>query len=180
MVGFKIIKADITRLDVDCIVNAANEQLMAGGGVCGAIFKAAGRDKLQKACNAIGHCRTGSAVITPGFDLKAKYIIHTVGPIWRGGGNGERDKLTACYVNSLELAKENGCHTIAFPLISSGIYGYPVEDAWKAAFEACGYAAENTLLNYDMDIKFAVLSDNMVRMGMRISDGSYDACVKEV
>ena len=109
----------ITELSTDAIVNAANEHLQAGGGVCGAIFSAAGYDELQAACDVIKHCDTGSAVITSGFDLKAKYIIHAVGPIWRGGQNGEPQALYNAYKRSLELAIENGCRSIGFPLISA-------------------------------------------------------------
>lgn len=117
----EIVKADITTLETDCIVNAANSELLAGGGVCGAIFRAAGYAELTQACEKIGGCPTGSAVITPGFRLKAQYIIHAVGPIWNGGQNGEKKLLFSAYTDSLKLARENGCRTIAFPLISSGI-----------------------------------------------------------
>lgn len=155
-------KKGITKLDVDVIVNAANKQLQAGGGVCGAIFRDAGYSELQKACDKIGFCHTGSAVITPGFNLKAKYIIHTVGPVWEGGNTGEPKKLYSCYKNSLELAKENSCHSIAFPLISSGIFGYPKEKAWRMALQAClDFISANE--DYDIDIYFAVL-DNSVKL----------------
>ena len=130
---FEIVRSDITTMHTDAIVNAANTALQQGGGVCGAIFKAAGENELQRACNAIGRIQTGQAVITPGFRLHAKYIIHTAGPVWRGGGEGEEEQLKSCYRNSLRLAKENGCNSIAFPLISSGIYGYPKEQALRAA-----------------------------------------------
>ncbi len=130
---FEIVRSDITTMHTDAIVNAANTALQQGGGVCGAIFKAAGESELQRACNAIGRIQTGQAVITPGFGLKAKYIVHTAGPVWRGGGEGEEEQLKSCYRNSLLLAKENGCNSIAFPLISSGIYGYPKEQALRVA-----------------------------------------------
>lgn len=133
---FNIIRDDITRLSTDAIVNAANSRLLAGGGVCGAIFFAAGADKLQKACNEIGHCEIGEAVITKGFDLKAKYIIHTVGPIYGQNPDCEEQQLYSCYKNSLELAKANNLNSIAFPLISSGIYGYPKQEAIKIATRA--------------------------------------------
>ena len=126
-------KTSITSLTTDAIVNAANEGLWAGGGVCGAIFRSAGHDKLQAACDAIGHCDTGSAVITPGFNLPAKYIIHAVGPVWRGGNNGEPELLYGAYKSSLMLALENGCHSIGFPLISAGFFGYPKDKAWRKA-----------------------------------------------
>ena len=129
----KIVQNDITKMEVDAIVNAANTSLKMGGGVCGAIFRAAGAGELQKACDEIGGCNTGEAVITDGFRLKAKYIIHTAGPIWQGGGHGEADLLHDCYINSLKLAKDHGCKSIAFPLISSGIYGYPKKEALEIA-----------------------------------------------
>ena len=130
----KLVKNDIVKMKTEAIVNAANEQLLAGGGVCGAIFRAAGHDKLQKACDEIGHCPTGSAVITQGFDL-GRYIIHTVGPIWRGGNNDEAMYLRSCYRSSLELAKKHKIRSISFPIISAGIYGYPKDEAIMIAFE---------------------------------------------
>ena len=157
----RILKTGITQLKADAVVNAANDGLRAGGGVCGAIFRDAGHAKLQAACNAIGHCDTGSAVITPGFDLPAKYIIHAVGPIWNGGSFGERDQLYGAYASSLALAVENGCKSIAFPLISSGIYGYPVPEAWEVAISAC----KDFLASNDISIVFAVLTDDMKALG---------------
>lgn len=133
---FKIVYGDITEMKVDAVVNAANTRLLEGGGVCGAIFKAAGADELGKACREIGFCETGAAVITPGFKLSAKYIIHTVGPVWHGGSSNEEKLLKSCYVNSLALADAAGCCSIAFPLISSGIFGYPPQAAQRAAEEA--------------------------------------------
>jgi O-acetyl-ADP-ribose deacetylase len=115
---------DITALDIDVIVNAANEQLSAGGGVCGAIHRAAGPE-LAEACHRIGHCPTGSAVVTPGFGLKARHVIHAVGPVWHGGAAGEADLLASCYRRSLALAAEIEAERVAFPAISTGIYGYP-------------------------------------------------------
>ena len=132
----RIRKQSITEMDVDCIVNAANSQLRHGGGVCGAIFAAAGARELQNACDALGHCPTGEAVITPGFKLKAKYIVHAVGPIWQGGNCNEEGLLYRCYQNAMKVACAKGCRSIAFPLISSGIYGYPVKDAWRVAIKA--------------------------------------------
>jgi len=128
-----IVKNDITKMQTDAIVNAANERLAMGGGVCGAIFSAAGIRELARACDAIGFCNTGDAVITPGFALPAQYIIHAVGPIWRGGHERERELLAACYDRSLALALENGINSIAFPLISAGIYGVPKEIALSVA-----------------------------------------------
>jgi len=127
-----VVDADITALPVDAIVNAANERLAPGGGVCGAIHRAAGPE-LARACAAIGHCPTGEARITPGFGLLARHIIHAVGPVWHGGGQGEDDLLAGCYRHSLDLAAENGIHSIAFPAISTGIYGYPLERATRIA-----------------------------------------------
>ena len=136
-----ILEADITTLDVDAIVNAANDALALGGGVCGAIHRAAG-PQLAKACAAIGGCATGDARITPGFALKARYVIHAVGPIWQGGKAGEPRLLAGAYTSSLVLAEGEGCRTVAFPAISTGIYGYPAQDAARVAVEAiAGYLA---------------------------------------
>ncbi len=146
--SFQIINNDITKLDTEAIVNAANTELQMGGGVCGAIFEAAGADKLKRACDEIGKCPVGKAVITEGFNLKARYIIHTVGPIWRGGGDNEELKLKSAYKNSLELAKEHGIKSIAFPLISSGIFGYPKEEAKSVASKAIAEFLEKN----DMDV----------------------------
>ena len=143
----KIIKGDITTLAVDAIVNAANQVMLGGGGVDGAIHDAAG-EELFKACLKVPEvrpgirCPTGEARITPGFKLPAKFVIHTVGPVYRDGQHGEPEKLAACYRNSLALAAENGCKSIAFPCISTGVYGYPIEDAAKIAVrEAKGFLA---------------------------------------
>lgn len=130
---FRIVQGDITRVRADAIVNAANNYLAAGGGVCGAIFAAAGREKLQQACSEIGFCHTGEAVATPAFDLPAKYIIHTVGPVWSGGYRNEEHLLRSCYLSALKLAEERGCSSAAFPLISSGIYGCPFDTAFRIA-----------------------------------------------
>ena len=157
-------KISITDLSTDAIVNAANDGLWAGGGVCGAIFRAAGYKKLQAACDAIGHCDVGSAVITPGFDLKAKHIIHAVGPRWIDGEHREPQLLYSAYESSLRLAKDNQCHSIGFPLISAGIFGYPLQDAWNIAVRAClDFVEQNQ--NYDLKIVFAVLSDSILQEG---------------
>ena len=128
----KVVRADITSLAVDAIVNAANETLLGGGGVDGAIHRAAGPE-LRQACQKIGGCPTGEARITLGFRLLATWVIHTVGPVWRGGDEGEPDLLVACYKNSFDLALQNGVSTIAFPSISTGAYGYPIEAATGVA-----------------------------------------------
>ena len=174
MSSIKIQKISITDLAVDAIVNAANEGLWAGGGVCGAIFRAAGHSQLQAACDRIGHCDTGSAVITPGFKLKAKYIIHAVGPVWRGGKSGEPDLLYGAYASSLKRAAENNCSSIGFPLISAGIFGYPTEQAWRVAIKACRDFIE---AGNSIDIIFAVLSDDILEMGRKILQES-ENCAK--
>ncbi|MDO4869719.1 MAG: macro domain-containing protein [Bacillota bacterium] len=159
----EIRKIGITKLDTDAIVNAANEALMAGGGVCGAIFNEAGYSELQAACRKIGHCDTGSAVITPGCKLKARYIIHAVGPVWYGGSSGEPELLYGAYRSSLELAVKNGCTSIGFPLISAGIFGYPLQQAWRKAIQACSDFLDK---GNQIDIVFAVLDDNILKTGI--------------
>jgi len=151
---FEIIRNDITKVKADAIVNAANTKLKQGGGVCGAIFAAADAEALQKECDAIGGCKVGEAVITKGYNLPAKFIIHAVGPVWHGGESGEDALLRSAYRNSLDLAKQRKLKSIAFPLISSGIYGYPKDLALKAATETIeAFLAENemmiTLVVYD-------------------------------
>ena len=149
---FEIIRNDITKLKVDAIVNAANTNLLAGGGVCGAIFTAAGADQLQKACNSLAPIKTGEAVITKGFDLPAKYIVHTAGPVYKDGNQNEEALLRSCYFNALNVAKKHNCESIAFPLISSGIYGYPKEEALAVATNAI----KEWLMNDDMHVSLVV------------------------
>jgi O-acetyl-ADP-ribose deacetylase (regulator of RNase III) len=132
----KIIQSDITKMQVDAIVNAANTSLLMGGVVCGAIFRAAGPEKMQAACDKLSPIQTGGAVITDGFSLPAKYVIHTAGPVYQGGNDGEEELLRSCYINSLSLALQHGCKSIAFPLISSGIYGYPKDEALSVSTTA--------------------------------------------
>ena len=147
------LRGDITAQDVDAIVNAANSALAGGGGVDGAIHRAAGARELHAACAAIGRCEPGDAVVTPGFALRARYIIHTVGPVWRGGGNGEPETLTRCYRSCIARADEIGARTIACPAISTGIYGYPIEAAARVAVatlrEAAADVAEARLIAFD-------------------------------
>lgn len=143
---FTIVRSDITTLNVDAIVNAANTDLKRGGGVCGAIFEAAGATRLQEACDSLAPIKTGDAVITPGFDLPAKYIVHTAGPIYRDGRSGEEELLRASYRNSMQLAVDRELESIAFPLLSSGIYGYPKQEALDVALsEIQVFLADNEL-----------------------------------
>lgn len=154
--GLKIISGDITKLNTDAIVNAANTGLKQGGGVCGAIFNAAGARELQRACNDLAPIRTGEAVITPGFNLPARYVIHTAGPVYNSAAREESEReLRDSYTNSLKLAKEYNLSSIAFPLISSGIYGYPVEEAYKVAVDAI----KNYLKTNDMDVSLVIFDE---------------------
>ncbi|MBR3746211.1 MAG: macro domain-containing protein [Selenomonadaceae bacterium] len=152
--ALKFLQEDITRLEVDAIVNAANTGLLAGGGVCGAIFRAAGYNELQAACDKLSPIQTGEAVITDGFNLPAKFIIHTAGPIWNGGTSGEENLLRACYSNSLKLAVEKNLTSIAFPLISSGIYGYPPNDALAVAVDEI----KNFLKQNDLEVTLTLMN----------------------
>ncbi len=164
MSSITIRKTGITKLSTDAVVNAANSQLLQGGGVCGYIFSDAGAEEMRAACNKIGHCDEGSAVITPGFKLPAKYVIHAVGPRYIDGNHEEPKLLYSAYKQSLTLAKENSLHSIGFPLISAGIFGYPVDKAWKKAIQACRDFINNNP-DYDMDIVFAVIDDHVKAIG---------------
>src|SRR5947209_20091371 len=154
---------DITRQDVDAIVNAANEALAGGGGVDGAIHRAAGARELHDACASLGGCATGDAKATPGFALPARWIIHTVGPVWRGGDLGEAELLASCYRRSLEVADELGARSVAFPAISTGIYGYPREAAARIAVDTVLSAATEVEL-----VKLVAFDERTCRLYERL------------
>lgn len=161
---FTIVRQDITNVKVDAIVNAANTQLQMGGGVSGAIFKAAGASELQAACDKLAPIQTGEAVITPGFQLPAKYVIHAAGPIYRDGKHGEEGLLRSCYINSLKRAVENSCESIAFPLISSGIYGYPKAEALRVATSAI----QSFLAEQDMAVSLVVFDSTAFHVSEKL------------
>lgn len=161
---FNIIRNDIVKMQVDAIVNAANPELKQGGGVCGRIFEAAGAEQMQVACDTIAFCPTGRAVITPAFQLPAKFVIHTVGPVWRGGGQGEEALLRSAYRSSLELASKHGLKSIAFPLISSGSFRYPYEQAFAVALDEIS----RFLFESDMQVTLVMFDQTATALGFKL------------
>ena len=159
--GIEVVKGDITTLGVDAIVNAANTSLLGGGGVDGAIHRAAGRELLEE-CRTLNGCETGQSKITNGYNLPCKYVIHTVGPVWHGGKYNERELLKSCYMTALNLAKEKGIKTIAFPAISCGVYHFPVEEACEIAMNTVKEFLENNPT--PEKVIFVDINDNVINI----------------
>lgn len=172
---FTIVRQDITKIKADAIVNAANTDLLEGGGVCGAIFKAAGADRLREACDALSPIQTGEAVITPGFDLPAKYIIHAAGPVYQKSQREQSEQLLrAAYTNALKRAVENRCESVAFPLISSGVYGYPKDEALRVA----STAIQSFLDDHEMTVTLAVFDQTAFTLSRELQ-GAVESYIDE-
>ena len=163
---FQIVHNDIVRMKTDAIVNAANSALLAGSGVCGAIFRAAGYEKLSAECHKKAPCPVGQSVLTSAYNLPARYIIHTVGPVWQGGKAWEKDYLTSCYTTALKTAWEAGCRSISFPLISAGIFGYPLEEASETACQSI----RAFLQNHEMEVYLVVLERPAIQLNHHLAD----------
>lgn len=174
--ALKLVWADITTLAVDAIVNAANETLMGGGGVDGVIHRAAGPELAQE-CFTLWGCRRGQAKITKGYRLPAKHVIHTVGPLWKGGNHGEADLLTSCYRESLKVAVANNCRTVAFPAISCGVYGYPVEKAAPIAVKTVWDFVNN---NKGLDSVYFVVVEKRVHVAYQTALDEVVSCSSRV
>ncbi len=170
MSSITIQQKGIIDIPADAIVNAANSGLRAGGGVCGVIFRRAGERQLAAACKEIGHCPEGSAVMTAGFDCPCKSIIHAVGPVYQGGTSGEAERLYGAYESSLRLCRQHKLRSVVFPLISAGIFGYPVQAAWTQAIRACrDFISSNP--DFDIDIIFAIPEEEKLAVGQQVLDG---------